>query len=763
MPGGARRPVPRPIPLRAGGALAATLLAVSPLDGPTSALSTPASSALTCDLSDYAPADRLSAEMLDDMLELQWHGADDERLRLRFDMVDGSPAIAELAISARSGPWVTVGSRLGFELKVVEGMRRISNQQLAPLRELGVQITPEVVDRYKWDVFWDAPLDLRDDVRQNNPPPPEGVADQPGLPRSSDEIRRADARYASTGCSVATEGKRLRVAFDGLTLGSFSGELVVTVFEGTNLIRAEAVASTDRPSVAYKYDLGLTGLALSDASRVWWRDVASKMQSYGLRGPANDDHVVLRAANRLVVAEVDGAAVAAFPPPHTFMWAREVEVNVGWSWYRKADERTFGIGVRQGEQEVVERYLANWSLYSAPPGTEQRMAAFFYPTLGGPEAAFDAALAFTNGDVYRPVTGYRVMGSHYHTNVGRELLATGSRDTRLSDFEVLRSAGIEIVGPVDRPRDPTQLEEQHWLFEGARRHSDDTFVVMAQMENSNLLGGHWDLLFSHPVYYADERPPGTPLVTRHPEYGRTYNIGSVDDMMAMIEAEDMLVFMPHPRTKGSTGYPDAIRETPQFLSDWYRGVGWRWGMGSDLSERRLSGNRVIPLLDDMNNWIAATELRPKYLLAITETYFKSPGDDVYANGPVSYLRLDELPEPGDWAPIVDVLRRGDYFVSSGEVVIPSHAYSGSGASASLSAEVGWTFPLDFVEVVYGDGERTERVVVSAKDLPPFGTHTFTIPFDATGQAWMRFAAWDAAGNGAMTMPVRLGEQGPISP
>lgn len=58
-------------------------------------------------------------------------------------------------------------------------------------------------------------------------------------------------------------------------------------------------------------------------------------------------------------------------------------------------------------------------------------------------------------------------------------------------------------------------------------------------------------------------------------------------------------------------------------------------MGSDLSERRLSEKSVIPLLDDMNNWIADTALRPKYLLAITETYAKTPGDDIYANGPVS--------------------------------------------------------------------------------------------------------------------------------
>jgi hypothetical protein len=394
-------------------------------------------------------------------------------------------------------------------------------------------------------------------------------------------------------------------------------------------------------------------------------------------------------------------------------------------------------------------------LYSAPPGTEQRMAAYFYPTLGGADEAFRGALAFTNGDVYPELEGYKVLGSHYHTNMGRELMARGSVDARLSDFEVLRAAGIDIAGPVDRPRDPSQLEEQHWLFRGAARHSDADFVVMPQMENSNLLGGHWDLLFSHPVYYVDERAPGTPLVTEHPEYGRVYNIGGVEDMRTMIDAEDMLVFMPHPRTKGSTGYPDAVAESPQFLSDWYRGVGWRWGMGSDLSERRLSGNRVIPLLDDMNNWIADTELEPKALLAITETYFKAPGDDVYANGPVTYLPLGELPPPGQYALIVDALKSRAYFVTSGEVLIPSHRYEGTGASAALVADVRWTFPLDFVEVVTGDGETTTTTTVSAKDLPAFGTHEFRVPFDATGQAWVRFAAWDTAGNGAMTMPVRL--------
>lgn len=725
---------------------------------------------VVCDLDGYDASSGVDARVSGSSVVLEWEGAMEERVRLALAVVGGVPTISELALrtGGQTGTdWVTVARDAGIEFQIVEGLRRISNQQLNPVRGLDVEITPEVVDRYKWDVFWDAPLDLREEVGGGNPPPAAGVADQPGLPRSPDEIRRGEAVFDTRSCSVATAGARASVRFPGVRLGSFSGELVVTVYRGTNLIRAEIVAATELPSVAYKYDMGISRLPLREGSRISWRDLAGGMQSYGLTGPPNSDPAVLRARNRLVVAGTDGAAIAAFPPPHTFFWAREVEIVVGNNWYRKDDDRSFSIGIRQGEQEVVENYLANWSLYSAPPGSEQHMAGYFFPTLGaGPAgdegresgalaAALEAALAFTHGDVYRSLPGYQVMGTHYHTDVGRDLMATGSMDSRLEDFAALRAAGITIAGPVDRPREATQLEELHWLFEGAARHSDDTFLVLPELENSNLLGGHWDLLFSHPVYYVDERAPGTPLVTEHPEYGPMYNIGSAEDVMAMVEAEDMLIYMPHPRTKGSTGYPDAVRDTPQFLHDRYRGVGWRWGMGLDLSERRLSDYRVIPLLDDMNNWIADTTLRPKYLLAITETYAKGPGDDIYANGPVSYLSLDALPSGDDYSPVLGALGRGEYFVTSGEVLIPSHEYVGSGASMALRAEVEWTFPLDFVEVVTGDGEKTTTWSVSATELPAFGSHTFEVPFDATGQAWVRFAAWDSAGNGAMTMPLRL--------
>ena len=89
-----------------------------------------------------------------------------------------------------------------------------------------------------------------------------------------------------------------------------------------------------------------------------------------------------------------------------------------------------------------------------------------------------------------------------------------------------------------------------------------------------------------------------------PKYGKVYHIGSADDLMEMARREDMLINMPHPRTKGSTGYPDAVKDLPFFNDPHYQGVGFRWGMGLDRSEERLCEYRCQPLLDDMNNWVA---------------------------------------------------------------------------------------------------------------------------------------------------------------
>lgn len=218
--------------------------------------------------------------------------------------------------------------------------------------------------------------------------------------------------------------------------------------------------------------------------------------------------------------------------------------------------------------------------------------------------------------------------------------------------------------------------------------------------------------------------------------------------MEMARREDVLINMPHPRTKGSSGYPDAVKDQPFFNDPHYQGVGFRWGMGLDRSEERLCEYRCQPLIDEMNNWVADTPEPPKYLLSISEVRHQQPGDDIYSSSPVTYVKLAAVPKPDDSRAVVQALMRGDSFVTSGEVLIPSDAVRGAGSRRTIVADVEWTFPLNFVEVISGDGSKSDRQVISTTDLAPMGSHHFEIPFDAAGKKWVRFAAWDSAGNGA---------------
>src|SRR5262249_45910099 len=156
-------------------------------------------------------------------------------------------------IRKRGGSWETLAANVTPDFRVTSGLRRMSSQQIAPLRGLGVELTPEIVDRFRWEPFWDAPLDLSIPApggRGGNPPPAAGVANQPGLPRNANEIQRAAARYHSSTCQVKTNGARLEVSFPGVDIGVFTGALQYSIFKGSNLIQQEILAKTNAPWVA---------------------------------------------------------------------------------------------------------------------------------------------------------------------------------------------------------------------------------------------------------------------------------------------------------------------------------------------------------------------------------------------------------------------------------------------------------------------------------------------------------------------------------
>src|SRR6201986_4946318 len=158
--------------------------------------------------------------------------------------------------------------------QVSTGKGGISQGQRTQLQALNLD-TPEEESKRKWNTFWDAPLVI------------PGRGDTTDLPRTEAEITHASVSYNSSTCKVATEGNQLSVTFDGLKLGIFAGNLRFIAFKGTNLLRQEAVAKTQEPSVAYIYKAGLKGFTINSDTKVVWRDTARAWQEYSFGGAPN--------------------------------------------------------------------------------------------------------------------------------------------------------------------------------------------------------------------------------------------------------------------------------------------------------------------------------------------------------------------------------------------------------------------------------------------------------------------------------------------
>jgi hypothetical protein len=680
---------------------------------------------------------------------------------------DGASAFTPVLVNARP------------EFTVVSGLRRMTNQQLDPLAGLGVPITKEILEKKNGKRFGTRRCVPGRSRRINTTPPQNGVLDQPGLPRALSEVNRSSVRYRLTGCTVKTDGARVEVTFPGATLGVFSGRLQYTFYKGTNLIRQELIATTTSPAVAYKYDAGIGGLQGTDNVNLSWTGVDHKPQAQRLGIAPSATPVIVRSSDRIVVAALGGGSIAALPPPHNFFWARETSYNLGYNWYRQDANGAMAIGVRQAETEDppevenrgTEDRAQNFALKSARPGTWQRMPVYLYVSAGGADMAHRGAAAFTRSDRFKALPGYQVMAAHFHMSVVAR--AAGGLDAKVPDLEVLKAAGINIAAPIDggggfvaslaKGGDPAMNgDDPKWLkwsrglgavmddpargglapagtraparasspadmfrtqrdyYETARLQSSSTFVLMPNAELirgdvTRELGGHTDLMMSRPVYWHQGRAAGQPFTENDPTYGTVYHVETAADLLEMARRENLAFFMPHPRTKASTGYPDAIKDTAPFLDANYRGVGFRWGMGLDGSETRLCEYRCFAVFDDMNNWVADKNTPPKFMQAISEFYQQADGDDIYANNPVNYIKIPSLPAPGDWSPIVNAFKSGDFFVTSGEVLITNYAVRGTGAQRTIVADLEWTFPPDFVEVVWGDGVKTGRQISDHRD------------------------------------------------
>ena len=143
------------------GALSAVVgaLIVSPVSSDVSAANQ-AAPALNCDLTQYKASTGLTTALDGSVLTVSWNGQGASQLRARFAIDGGTPTIRDLSVRRGGGEWAMLGQNLTPEYQVTTGRRRMSNDQANAFASLGIDVTPELLEKHKWYAFWDAPLSV---------------------------------------------------------------------------------------------------------------------------------------------------------------------------------------------------------------------------------------------------------------------------------------------------------------------------------------------------------------------------------------------------------------------------------------------------------------------------------------------------------------------------------------------------------------------------------------------------------------------------
>ncbi|HLR32609.1 MAG TPA: hypothetical protein VK074_08970, partial [Fodinibius sp.] len=368
---------------------------------------------------------------------------------------------------------------------------------------------------------------------------------------------------------------------------------------------------------------------------------------------------------------------------------------------------------------------------------------------------------------YKSLAGYKTMASHFHTEHINDVLTHKPLPEIPGHVKVMKDLGVNIMHQGEfhlagNPRDsgPRRLPELQLMFKEFERLSSGNFLMLPGEEPNVHFGGHWMNLFPEPVYWIMSREANEPFVEEHPKYGKVYRVGSKEDMLRLLEAEDGLAWTAHPRIKGSIGYPDQYKDEAFYLSDRFLGAAWK-AMPADLSQSELGGKRVLDLMDDMANWG-----QKKQVIAEADLFKLEPEYEVYGPMNINYLQLDKLPKFDEgWSSILEAMQAGKFFSTTGEVLLPTFTVNGKGSGetvkldktgeAKINLEINWTFPLNYVEIISGDGTQVYKEVISLRDTKAFGTKDFDFSVNLKDRKWVRVEVWDAAVNGAFTQFVWL--------
>jgi hypothetical protein len=566
-------------------------------------------------------------------------------------------------------------------------------------------------------------------------------------------LRTFQSQFVLKSVRATTIGDRVEVSFDGLYLGPFTGSVRYMFFPKSRLIEQAAVVSTNEHDTAYIYNAGLS-MVVASPPRISYYDTEGRLQDTALAEPTASHPLAVR--YRTLAGRSGSGSVAVFPAPHRYFYPRDSTLNQGYvsvAAHRDYEGESGDI-LSMGIHQYHDQTAGSAPLMNAPPGTEQRMSLFLLPTLGSPEEALEDVTKFTHRDHFQAIDGYSTFTSHYHFAYTVKAIEKGF-DWSPPFKAVLESMGVQSVMLMDfhgdgHPNDPGEirLREERAYYEGCRRQSDANFLMIPGEEVDNVLfGGHWGLAFPKPTYWHMSRAASRPFEENDPKYGTVYNVADKQDMLRVVRKEDAFVYQTHPRTKGSTGYPDRAKDEAYFRDPHYVGAGWK-ALPSDLSSPRL-GDRAFTLLDDMSNWGLK-----KRILGEVDVFDIDPTHELYAHMNINYVRTQRLPSFDDYGKLLDSVRRGDFFVSTGEVLLRDVKITPrAGGRFGVDARITYTFPLQMAEVTWGDGFKTYRMEIPLTETHPFGDLQFSTEVEGGDWKWARLSTWDIAADGAFVNPV----------
>jgi hypothetical protein len=691
------------------------------------------------DLSSYRADCEVQIEAWNGHMRAIWPVGNGETAEVTFDMSGDRPLIEQMALRKESAEHSTILTGVDPVFFLTVGERRAADEK-----------SPE----QKWEVFFDNP--------QQRP------------------HETFTSKLAIKTAKVTGSGKRASLFIDDLSVGPFSGTVELSFYAGSRLMRIDALLETEKDQLAVFYDAGLVANAPS-WKEIAWIDVEGERKTQALtpalsqREREQSAAKPIKVKHRAIVAASDRGALACFPPPHQFQFPRDYSTNLGFVWAGEGyqnQQGKIGFGIRQNKDGGGN--FVPW--FNAPPGVTHRMGAFYLLTSGSADEALNETLKLTHGDRFVELPGYKTFTTHYHMAIAVNAMkdkAAGVERPESHDYvRVFKDMGVNLVHLAEfhgdgHPKDPgpLRLPEMKAMFDECRRWSDNTLLLMPGEEGNDFLGmkiqgkhpGHWMSLFPRPVYWTMVRGADQPFSDDIPPYGKVYHVGDRGDMIRLLKEEHGLVWSAHPRIKASSWTPDIFKSEDFFLAEYWLGGAWK-AMPGDLSREKL-GERVLNLMDDMANWG-----QRKYVPGEVDVFTIDHTHELYGHMNINYVQLDRVPRFDEgWQPVLDVLRSGNFFVTTGEILLRDFEVSGKSSGEiirraenqqpELSVSIDWTFPLSFAEVISGDGHRVYRERIDLTDTATFGSRTLTLRPQLAGRRWVRFEVWDIAANGAFTQPI----------